>query len=99
MQTETITVTIWSEKYSLRANWADAASPIEQRAYECRCDVECDHECWVPTMYQVADFDHSPRRAMRETLRVAVQMGGDDPGDPEIVVEIDEALSAIEGGC
>ena len=80
MQTATRSTIIWGDTYSLRANWADASSPIERET----------EDGWQPTGYQVADFAHSSEAAMREELRQAV-VSGDDPDDWS-----DEIDAAIE---
>jgi hypothetical protein len=84
MKAET-TTTFASEKYGVRANWAQAADQIE-------ClDGEGN---WIPTQYQVADFRHSNTAALRKMIEESVVAGGDTPED--YAVEIDNAVAEAE---
>ncbi len=85
MEATTITATIWSDTYSLRANWGDAASAIERET----------EGGWEPTGMQVADYRHSSEDAMRAELEAAVVASGDDVDDADTAAEIDAALAGI----
>lgn len=82
---ETVTCTIWGDTFRLRANWAEASSQVERET----------EDGWKQTGYQVADFCHSPERAMRRELEMACAWSLDDPGDPRNQVEISEAIEAM----
>ncbi len=83
MKIATITATIWSDTYSLRANWADAASAIERET----------EDGWLPIGMQVADYSHSTEAAMRAELELVVVADGGILGGDE-----SEAINAaIEG--
>ena len=75
----------WGEIYRMRADFSQAASPIE---------VETEDGEYAPTQYQVADFSHCPTDAMRAILDQSVI---DSQGDPsESVSDIDDAIAAME---
>lgn len=81
MTTETHTAKIWGIEMTIAANWAEASSP-----------VLCDGES---TQYQVADFMHNPKEAMRTFLRQEAAIGEGCPVDDlsdEITDEIYEAV-------
>ena len=84
MKAETIT-TFSGEKFGVRANWAQAADVVE-------C-LDGDGE-WVPTQYQVADFQHSDTAALRKMIEECVISGGDQPSD--FAIEIDNAIEEAE---
>ncbi len=57
--TETHTTTFCGCTAAIRANWAEASSPVE---------TNWDGNGWVPTGQQVADYSHRPAAAMRALL-------------------------------
>lgn len=73
--------TIWDETYKIKADWSDAASQIMRD--------NCDGE-WEPTGYQVADFRHSHRAAMKRELELSLETCGGDPADEEIEAALDD---------
>ena len=75
--TSTYTATIWSDTYRLRANWAEASSPIER-------ETEFG---WDATGAQVADYGHSPARAMRAELEAAAHASGDASERMRVAIE------------
>jgi len=77
-----ISTLLYGDVFSIRANWAEASSQIER-------DTE---DGWEATGNQVADFSHDEQAAMRYELINSVRAGGDDPDDPRIADEIEEAL-------
>ncbi|MHC4389139.1 MAG: hypothetical protein ACYSX1_11085 [Planctomycetota bacterium] len=84
MKAET-TTTFAGEQYGVRANWAQAADPVEAMASD---------GTWVPTHYQVADFHHSDTAALRKMIEESVIAGGDTPED--YTAEINEAIAGAE---
>ena len=74
---------LYGDFFELRADWAQASSPIERGNHE---------DGWSGTGNQVADFSHDEQAAMRYELINSVRAGGDDPDDPRIADEIEEAL-------
>ena len=79
MAVTTYETEIWGDIYQIRADFAEAA-----------CVVEGPNGG-----RQVASFRHSPRRAMRDHLREVVQAGGDNPGEPDMEDEIEDALDRM----
>jgi len=62
-------VEIWGEKYGVRGDWGNASSSVE----------EFSEDGWHSTGRQVADFCHSPKRALRAQLgHPALHLGTDD---------------------
>ena len=54
-------------RLEIRANWADASSPIEYRwSSRTASGVWVPVADWDATVYQVAHFGHSHRAAMRQ---------------------------------
>lgn len=58
----------WSptEVYAVAAAWGEASSPV----------LTWSGSKWVPTQYQVADFRHDPRAALRQILADEASAGG-----------------------
>ena len=81
MSSTTTTTDLYGDLYTIRADWTQASSQIERDT----------GDGWEPTGRQVADFAHDSAEAMRQELRDAVRAGGDDPDDPDIADEINEA--------
>lgn len=79
-------VDIWGQKFCVNANWAEASSPIYT------LDSEGN---WVSSGEQVADYRHSARAAMRAQLLAELRASGDSD-DPDLLAEIEEAVSGME---
>ena len=79
-------VQIFGEVYRLRANFAEASSPI----------MRDSEDGWKPTGRQVADYSHSPEDAMREELGTQVGASGDDAEG--LRDEIDDAVKSMVVG-
>ncbi len=76
---------VWGDTYGVAAmSWANAANPV----YSLGEDNE-----WVPTKYQVADFRHDKRKALRRNLEEIAVESGYDPEDKEVRIEIDIAVN------
>lgn len=83
----TYTATVWGDTYRLRADWAEAASPIERDTAE---------GGWAPTGWQVADYRHRPADAMRAELGRMELATGSDLQDERVQDEIDLAIAEME---
>lgn len=73
------------EIYAVAANWAQASGQVYHWGGEA-----CDG--WVPTQWQVADFCHDDRAALRSMIVEAIEMGGDEVDDDEVDGIIDDAV-------
>ncbi len=80
MAVETYETVCWGQTYRVRANWAQASSPVE---------VQYEDGDWMgdPHGRQVADFRHWPERAMRDWIAA----GEDDSATDDI----DEAVARM----
>ena len=56
--------TIWGQTHAVRANFAEASSPI----YSLTCDGD-----WTSTGRQVADYAHRPMAALRADIEASCQ--------------------------
>jgi hypothetical protein len=81
----TYEATIWGETYRMRADFAEASSPIQTQ------DAEGN---WISTPYQVADFGHRPQDAMGDLLAEGAREGG--MIDNGTMVEIDAAVADMK---
>lgn len=71
MVSATYRTEFFGETIEVRADWAQASSGVHG----------------VDGGYQVADFRHSPKAAMRLALEQYVRASGDTPGDHEDAIE------------
>lgn len=85
MATEQTTTMCFGERYGVRADWSQAADTV----YTLTGDGT-----WDSTVYQVADFQHDDKVALRTMIERAVIDSGDDPAD--YATEIDEAIDEAD---
>jgi len=78
-----LTTKIWGDIYGVRADWAQASSPVQSLG----------EDGWHNTGRQVADFRHSDAAALRWVLEEAAKVSGDlgDEATAEISKAIDRA--------
>jgi hypothetical protein len=90
MNITTYTVQIWGETHRIRADWANAGSPVMAE--------DADNNWSGSPMHgmQVADFRHDPDAAIRQYLREMAVAGGDDPDAPDVAEEIEAAIAAAD---
>jgi hypothetical protein len=69
------------EVYAVAADWGQASAPVWSH----------NGDDWAQTMFQVADYSHSPRAALIAELREAVRAAGDDPDE---AFDFDAAVDA-----
>jgi len=88
---DTYSVEIWGQTYEMRANFGEAASPIQFRRYE------DEDEDWLGTGKQVADYSYSPAAAMRDYLEGLARESGDDPDeDEDVAADIEQAVLEMQ---
>ena len=68
----TLTTTYCGQQYGVRADWAQAACPVEFLTGTGE---------WETLQYQVADFRHDDRDALRHSIKESTRASGDDPDD------------------
>lgn len=88
MSIDTYSVECWGLTFRLRADFAEAACPIEIQ--------NCEDGTWLGTPHQVATFQHRPEAAIRWMLEDAARDSGDDPESPEIAGQIDSAMDGFD---
>jgi len=75
-----LSVKLWDDTYKVGAeHWGNASSPV----------YEWGDGDWVSSQYQVADFRHSPEKALRQIIEdslIGVEI------DENIEKEIDDAI-------
>ena len=76
----------WGDTYAIRADWAQAASPVQQRD---------DDGQWIPTGWQVANVRHSSELAMRRVLMQIARTSGDDERK-DTVRDVERAVARSE---
>jgi len=83
----TIHTIFCGETYRVRANWADAAAPVE---------VESE-DGWTETGRQVADYQHDAHAALRHALEEAVIGSWESVADYRAEIEAAVATAHMDG--
>jgi hypothetical protein len=70
--TTTYETKCWGDTYRIRANFAQAADPIQ---------VQDEDGTWLPSGMQVGDAAHRPAVAMRRVLTQVAEVGPEAEGE------------------